>query len=113
MDRARIALLFLALPGFLMALPPRLSGADCNQNGTEDFIEITSGATPDCNRNGVPDACDLQRVNYAALDADGRAQFDIARRFMQQADDALKGGNLPFAGKLADKAATMASVLVR
>jgi len=56
---------------------------------------------------------DLQRVNYAALDADGRAQFDIARRFMQQADDALKGGNLPFAGKLADKAATMASVLVR
>jgi hypothetical protein len=56
---------------------------------------------------------DLQRVNYAALDADGRAQFDIARRFMQQAEDALKGGNLPFAGKLADKAATMASVLVR
>lgn len=56
---------------------------------------------------------DLQRVNYAALDADGRAQFDTARRFMQQAEDALKGGNLAFAGKLADKAATMASVLVR
>jgi hypothetical protein len=56
---------------------------------------------------------DLQRVNYAALDADGRAQFDIAKRFMQQAEEALKGGNLPFAGKLADKAATMASVLVR
>jgi hypothetical protein len=56
---------------------------------------------------------DLQRVNYAALDADGRAQFETARRFMQQAEDALKGGNLAFAGKLADKAATMASVLVR
>ena len=56
---------------------------------------------------------DLQRVNYAALDADGRAQFDTARRFMQQAEEALKGGNLAFAGKLADKAATMASVLVR
>lgn len=56
---------------------------------------------------------DLQRVNYAALDADGRAQYDTARRFMQQADDALKGGNLAFAGKLADKAATMAAVLVR
>ena len=56
---------------------------------------------------------DLQRVNYAALDADGRAQYDTARRFMDQADDALKAGNLPFAGKLADKAATMAAVLVR
>ena len=56
---------------------------------------------------------DLQRVNYAALDADGRAQFDTARRFLSQAEESLKGGNLAFAGKLADKAATMASVLVR
>ena len=56
---------------------------------------------------------DLQRVNYAALNADGRTQFDAARRFMQQAEEALKGANLAFAGKLADKAATMAAVLVR
>jgi hypothetical protein len=56
---------------------------------------------------------DLNRVNYAALDADGRTQYDTAKRFMQQADEALRGGNLVFAGKLADKAATMASVLVR
>jgi hypothetical protein len=55
----------------------------------------------------------LQRVNYAALNADGRAQFDTARRFMHQAEDALKANNLAFAGKLADKAATMAAVLVR
>lgn len=55
----------------------------------------------------------LQRVNYAALNADGRAQFETARRFMQQSEDALKGGNLAFAGKLADKAAIMAAVLVR
>jgi hypothetical protein len=56
---------------------------------------------------------DLQRVNYAALDADGRAQFDTARGFMQQAHEALKTNNLAFAGKLADKAATMAAILVR
>lgn len=56
---------------------------------------------------------DLQRVNYAALNADGRAQYDTARRFMQQSEEALKGGNVAFAGKLADKAATMASVLLR
>lgn len=56
---------------------------------------------------------DLQRVNYAALNADGRAQFDTARGFMQQANEALKAANLAFAGKLADKAATMAAILVR
>lgn len=58
-------------------------------------------------------ARDLQRVNYAALNADGRVQYDTARRFMQQSEDALKSGNVAFAGKLADKAATMAAVLVR
>ncbi len=56
---------------------------------------------------------DLQQVKYAALDADGRAQYDIARGFMHQAEDATKNGNLAFAGKLAIKAATMAAVLVR
>jgi hypothetical protein len=55
----------------------------------------------------------LQRVNYASLNADGRAQFDTARGFMLQADEALKMSNLAFASKLADKAATMAAVLVR
>jgi hypothetical protein len=56
---------------------------------------------------------DLQRVKYAALNADGRTQFDTARNFIQQGEEALKTANLAFAGKLADKAATMAAVLVR
>ena len=56
---------------------------------------------------------DLNRVNYAALNADGQAQFLTARRFKEQAEDALKAGNLLFASKLADKAATMAAILVR
>jgi len=56
---------------------------------------------------------DLSRVNTASLSGDGRAQYDTARRFIQQADDALKAHNIVFAGKLADKAATMAAVLVR
>ncbi len=58
-------------------------------------------------------ARDLGRVDYQMLDADGKAQYDTARRFMQQADDALKARNVRFAGTLADKAATMAAVLVR
>ena len=56
---------------------------------------------------------DLSRVNVASLNGDGRAQYETARRFIQQAEDALKTRNVVFAGKLADKAATMAAVLVR
>ena len=56
---------------------------------------------------------DLSRVNVASLSSDGRAQYDTARRFIQQADEALKSSNIVFAGKLADKAVTMAAVLVR
>ena len=58
-------------------------------------------------------ARDLSRVNTATLNGDGRAQYDQARRFIEQAEDALKTRNVVFAGKLADKAATMAAVLVR
>jgi hypothetical protein len=56
---------------------------------------------------------DLSRVNSAALNHDGRAQYDTARRFIQQAEEALKARNIVYAGKLADKAATMAAVLGR
>jgi hypothetical protein len=58
-------------------------------------------------------AKDLSRVNVGSLGADGKTQFETAQRFLQQAEDALKGRNVVFASKLADKAATLASVLVR
>ena len=58
-------------------------------------------------------ARDLSRVNAGSLNSDGRAQYDQASRFIQQAEDALKSRNIVFAGKLADKAVTMAAVLVR
>jgi hypothetical protein len=58
-------------------------------------------------------ARDLSRVNAATLSADGRAQFETARRFLQQAEEALKGHNLVYAGTLADKAATLAAVFAR
>lgn len=56
---------------------------------------------------------DLSRVNVASLNNDGRAQYERARQFIQQADEALKTRNVVFAGKLADKAAAMAAVLAR
>ena len=42
-----------------------------------------------------------------------QTQYEAARRFVQQSEDALKVRNLLYAGKLADKAAAMAAVLVR
>lgn len=56
---------------------------------------------------------DLAKVNATTLNSDGKAQYETARRFIQQAEEALKARNVVFAGKLADKAATMAAVLVR
>jgi hypothetical protein len=58
-------------------------------------------------------ARDLSRVNASALNADGRSQFETARRFLQQAEESLTNRNIVFAGRLADKAATMAAILVR
>jgi hypothetical protein len=58
-------------------------------------------------------ARDLSRVNAGALNSDGRSQYETARRFLEQAEDALKARNIVFAGRLADKAATMAAILVR
>jgi len=54
---------------------------------------------------------DLNRIDYRALDADARVQYDTAKRFVEQADDAIRMKNLPFAKNLADKAATLAAQL--
>jgi hypothetical protein len=58
-------------------------------------------------------ARDLTKVNPSGLNEDGRTQFNAARRFVEQSEEALKARNLVYASKLADKAAAMAAVLVR
>jgi hypothetical protein len=55
---------------------------------------------------------DLNRVDYGALGSDTQAQYDTAKRFIQQAYEALKTKNFVFAANLADKAATLAAVLL-
>ena len=54
---------------------------------------------------------DLNRINVQSLNADARQQFDTARRFVSQANDAIRARNLMFAGNLADKAAALAAQL--
>jgi outer membrane biosynthesis protein TonB len=56
-------------------------------------------------------SADLNRVDYRALNADARTQYDTAKRFVRQADDAIRTKNLVFAKNLAEKAATIAAQL--
>ena len=58
-------------------------------------------------------ARDLGRIDYRALSVNAQAQYDIARRFREQAEDALKARNLVFAEQLADKAAALAGQLLK
>ncbi len=55
---------------------------------------------------------DLGAVKVRSLNADGRNQYATARRFAEQAEQALKDQNFVLAQRLADKAATIAAVLV-
>jgi hypothetical protein len=55
---------------------------------------------------------DLNRVNYQALNVDARNQYDTAKRFAGQAEEALRARNLVFASNLADKAAALATQLL-
>ena len=55
---------------------------------------------------------DLGRIEYRTLSVEARAQYDIAKRFISQAEEALKDRNPVFAGKLADKAAALAGLLL-
>ncbi len=53
----------------------------------------------------------LNHIDYRALNADARMQYDTAKRFIRQAEDALRAKNLVFARNLADKAAALAAQL--
>ena len=53
----------------------------------------------------------LQGVDYRGLGGAARQQYDTARRFIAQADNALKIRNYVFARNLADKAETLARQL--
>jgi hypothetical protein len=55
---------------------------------------------------------DLGRVNYGVLGTEAKAQYDTAKRFIEQGHDALRAKNFVFAENLADKAAVLAAILV-
>ena len=54
---------------------------------------------------------DLNRIDYRVLNADARTQYDTAKRFIRQADEAMRAKNLVFAKTVADKAVVLAAQL--
>ena len=58
-------------------------------------------------------ARDLSRIDYRRLGADARSQYDFAKRFSEQAEDAMRARNFVFAEQLADKAASLAALLLK
>jgi hypothetical protein len=81
---------------------PTLQTTPATAEGAEGAIRATL----------VRATSDLNRVDYRALNADGRTQYDQAKSLLRQADDAVRKKNLVFAKSLADKAAALASQLV-
>lgn len=55
---------------------------------------------------------DLQRIDYRVLSADGKSQYDTAKRFIEQAGQALTEKNLVFAARLAEKAVGLSTNLL-
>ena len=53
----------------------------------------------------------LDKIDAKTLNDDARAQYSTARRFLKQADDALKAKNIVYAWQLAEKANTIATSL--
>jgi|GEM_PF-2373228 len=49
------------------------TAGDCNGDGVLDECEIASGSAQDCNNNGIPDACDITPPGFAISDAEPAA----------------------------------------
>ena len=71
--------------------------------------EVEAGIRADITRAST----NLNRVDYQKLSPDARSQYDLAKSYVLQAEDALKAKNLAFAKSLAEKAATIAAQLGR
>jgi hypothetical protein len=54
---------------------------------------------------------DLSRVDYRTLNTDARSQYDSAKLFIRQAEDAVRKKNLEFAKSMAEKASSLAAQL--
>ncbi len=64
--------------------------SDCNGNGLDDSLDITSGAATDCNSNGRPDSCEPLTPQ---TDCDGNGTLDACQP-LTSANDCNANGQL-------------------
>jgi hypothetical protein len=108
--------------------PPRADAPPADASKPADDVGRTTPAAPPATLQTVPAqqeseleakirttlsraTADLSRVDYGRLNANARSQYESAKRFVTQADDALRDRNLVYAGTLADKAGELAAQL--
>jgi len=85
------------------ATPPKTLQTTANVEAAERKIRTTLN---DASRS-------LGRIDYRGLSVEGKAQYDIAKRFVEQAEEAIVAKNFLFASQLADKASALAALLTR
>jgi glucose/arabinose dehydrogenase len=55
-----------------LSIQPPAAALDCNQNGTADTLDLSSGTSHDCNLQRIPDECDIASGRSRDCDADGQ-----------------------------------------
>jgi outer membrane biosynthesis protein TonB len=95
--------------------PPPVAAAPAQPEPGRELRTTSSAADANAERQ-VRDLLqkatrDLGRIDYRKLSNEGRSQYDQAKRFAEQAEQAIKERNFVFASTLAEKAATLASQL--
>ena len=96
--------------------PPAEDSAEVASDAIQVQRELTSVPDHDTDRRTVistlaSTSALLDRLDRSDLDAAARAQFDTARRFLDQAEEALAADSLVFALSLGQKAQALAQGL--
>ena len=96
------------------APPPATSAPPASaETTTAPVIQAAAGVEQQARERLQNAQRDLNRVQRSSLPADAREQYDTAMRFARMADEAIKLKNFVYASYCADKAATLASLLVK
>ena len=101
--------------------PPESGGAPLPQTPAQPSAAVPPLRTPSTaddqsaarNTRAVVDRARgmLNAIDYRQLSVERKAQYDTAKRFIEQADDAIKSGNYVYAQSLGEKAETIAKEL--
>ena len=101
--------------------PPESGGAPLPQTPAQPSVSVPPLRTPSTaddqsaarNTRAVVDRARgmLNAIDYRQLSVERKAQYDTAKRFIEQADDAIKSGNYVYAQSLGEKAETIAKEL--